>query len=216
MPDASPPPAEFFVAFPFVFAAMWFAVTSLLGLLSGWYGLMRLFPDEEDQVLAKFGGQSGSMGPGVGMNGILTLSACRGGLRVGIWRIFGPFCAPFYVPWRDLTVRRRRLLVFERADLVFGDAGKLTIAGDLADRIARAADRIWPEPGPPPRKDVRRLALQALAEWLLITAFAAAFFTLGPLLFWGRPGTLPPGLAVAFPAVVFGVVTLVRFLRRLD
>lgn len=209
-----PFPEEAFYAFPLFFAAMWFAVTSLLGLLSGWYGLMHRFPDRDDQVLAKFGGQSGSMGVGVAMGGILVLTVCSGGLRVGIWRVFGPLCAPFYVPWQDLVVRRRQALMFPRADLIFGDTGKLTVAGDVADRIARTAARTWPEPGPPPQKDVRRLAVLSLVEWVLMTGFAAGFFTFGPVFLGGQTQGIPLGVAVGFPAIVFGVATFFRFLRR--
>jgi len=133
-------PSGFVVLFP----ALWLAVTTLLGALSGWYGLMARYPDRDDPALAQFRFQSGFM-RGVRMNGVLNLSACRGGLRVGMLRLLGPFCRPFYVPWRDLQVERRQRFFGARAVLRFGDASPLEISADLADRLAKAAAGAWPE-----------------------------------------------------------------------
>ena len=84
---------------------------------------------------------------GVRMNNILTLTACRRGLRVGMWKLFAPFDRPFFVPWEQLGVERREAWLQKRAVLSFGNpaAGKLDIAGDLADRLAGAAQGRWPE-----------------------------------------------------------------------
>lgn len=112
---ASAPPAKaqtapepfpgFFAVFPIFFIALWLAVTSILGVMSGWFGLAERFPDRREPTLAKIGGLSGMMGIGVSMRGILTLTACQSGLRVSIWRIFGPFSRPFLVPWREISTR---------------------------------------------------------------------------------------------------------------
>jgi len=133
------------LGFAVFFPALWLAVTALLGALSGWYGLMARYPDQEDPALAQFRWQSGFMGAGVRMNGVLNLAACRGGLRVGMLRLLGPFCRDFYVPWRDLRVERRSRLFGQRAILRFGDAGRLEIPAGLADRLAQAAAGAWPE-----------------------------------------------------------------------
>jgi hypothetical protein len=71
------------------FAAMWLAVTSLLGFLSGWYRLMAIYPDQPEQPTRVFNLQSGWMGPMmVGYSAILTLSACPSGLRVAsVWPV---------------------------------------------------------------------------------------------------------------------------------
>jgi hypothetical protein len=134
--------------FPFFFVLLWFAVTVLLGFLSGWYFLMRRFPDRPEAPLCTFKNQSGSVGL-VGARSLLTLSICPGGLRVGMMRIFGPFSKPFFVPWSEMSVIRKDRLFWKVTKIAFGNppAGSLTLMADLADRLARTAGAPWPEPG---------------------------------------------------------------------
>lgn len=205
--------------FPFVFAAMWLAVTTALSHLSGWPALQRAYPDRDDEVLATFGGQSGMMGgaPGVNFSGVLELSACRQGLRVAIWRIFAPFMRPVLVPWRDLTVRRQETFLGPRAVLMLGDVARLTVSGGLADRIARAAGQNWPAGGAPPpiEKPVGRLVAASVVEWLVGTALLGGFFT-GATHFSGLDATpLPLAMTLGFPAVFCGLIAFSRFLKRM-
>ena len=139
-----------FVFFPVFFAAVWLAVTTTTGLLSGWFRLMARYPDQTDEPCLRSRGQSGTMGLGVGMRGILTLSVCPSGLRVGMMRVFGPFCRAFFVPWDDITVIRRTIVVRPVAELKFGAPviGNLRISAHVADRPACAALGHWPEVGP--------------------------------------------------------------------
>jgi hypothetical protein len=37
----------------------------------------------------------------------LKLSPCSSGLRLGIVRLFGPFCRDFLVPWDEISVVRK-------------------------------------------------------------------------------------------------------------
>ena len=141
------------VGLPLFFAAMWLGVTSLLGLLSGWFSLMRIYPDTPEPPLLKLGGQSGWMGPlAVNMNGVLTLSACASGLRVGIMRMLGPFSSNLFVPWGDIHAERRKRFFIQTVTLSFGSpvVGTLDLQAKVADRLAKAAGAGWPEPGPIP------------------------------------------------------------------
>ena len=134
--------------FPIFFVSMWLFVTTLLGLVSGWYALMRRYPDHFESALCTFTRQSGSINS-VGMRSILNLSVCPSGLRVGIMRIFGIFCRDFFVPWDEIEVSRKDRLFWKVAKLSFGKptSGNLTIPSDLADRIARVTGSGWPEAG---------------------------------------------------------------------
>lgn len=134
------------LAFPVFFAGLWLLVVTVLSAASGWKGLEARFPDREDQAVATFRMASGVM-RGVRMNNILTLTACRAGLRVAIWKIFGPFDRPFFVPWEQLRVERREAWLQKVAILSFGEpaAGQLQISGALASRLAAAAQGRWPE-----------------------------------------------------------------------
>src|SRR5215469_15004199 len=89
---------------------MWLFVSVILSFLSGWYTLMRVFPDRpQEKALAIFKGESGTVGP-VSMHGILTLSLCPSGLRVGMMKLFGPFAKDFLVPWGAIAVSRKTVL----------------------------------------------------------------------------------------------------------
>jgi hypothetical protein len=203
------------VFFPLFFAAVWFAVTTILGLTSGWFRLMEAYPDQTAAPILRLRGQSGTMGLGTGMNGILRLTVCSSGLRVGMMRLFGPFCRDFFVPWEHISVTRKTILFWPFARLQFGEpaAGTLRISGHVADRLARAAKKRWPEAGPFPGEKPGSLRRRLLREWALFTFVAALFFTLGPLIV--APKGPQPGLvAILFPAIVFGVATIIKFFRE--
>ena len=127
------------------FVALWLTICVLLGAMSGWYSLMARFPDRPEEALATFRFQSGYMGL-VRMGGILKLAVCPSGLRVGIWRIFGPFDRDFLVPWSELRVEDRGGWFGGRTSLGFGrdPVGRLEIGTGLASRLAGAAGGRWP------------------------------------------------------------------------
>lgn len=65
---------------------LWFGVTAILSLLSGWFRSMNRYPDRDESATIALSSQSGSLGP-VSMRGVLKLSVCSSGLRVYIVRI---------------------------------------------------------------------------------------------------------------------------------
>jgi hypothetical protein len=209
---------NFAIIFPFFFAAMWLAVTTVLALLSGWFRLMEVFPDQSIEPILKLRGQSGTMGLGVSMHGILTLSVCPTGLRVGMMRIFGPFCRTFLVPWESIAVARTTILVWPFAKLQLGHpmVGTLRISTRTADRIAHAAMGHWPEAGPFPVEKRSDTFRRLLAQWAVTTMLAALFFTLVPLAVAPSGGRPPILVAILFPAIVFGFAFVVRFFAERD
>jgi hypothetical protein len=208
---------NFAVFFPLFFAALWLTVSTILAILSGWFRLMARFPNQIVEPLLRIRGQSGSMGLGVSMQGILTLSVCPSGLRVGIMRVFGPFCRDFFVPWEAISITRKNvLLLWPVAKLQFGSpsVGSLTIPAHVANRLARAAMGRWPEIGPLPEEKHRDTLRRLLTQWAVMTCAAALFFTLVPLAV-GPTGARPPiVVAILFPAIFFGVVAIVRYVRE--
>lgn len=137
------------VVFPIVFAGMWLGVTALLGAVSGWFDLMRRYPDRDEHALLRLTWQSGSMGFGVGMRNVMILTACDTGLRVGLFKPFAVFSRDFFVPWSEISARPRSFLFFQGTELKFGApaVGRLTIAKSVADDLARAAHGRWTEKG---------------------------------------------------------------------
>jgi hypothetical protein len=187
------------------FGLVWLLVSVILGYSSGWYSLMRVYPDlPNEEGLANLDGQSGMVGP-VSMHGILKLSPCRSGLRVGIMRLFGPFCRDFLVPWNTIKVSRKTKLRWRYAELTFGTYGRLRITDLLADRLWQIVPQSWPETGMPQRITDKRLLRHYFLQWITLTTIASAFFIVAPRIAIPRSGGYPPFLvAVLFPAVVIG------------
>jgi hypothetical protein len=199
------------VAFFLFSIGIWLTVTTTLAYLSGWFRLMEAYPDCPSEPVLRLRGQGGTMGSGVRMSGILTLSVCAPGLRVGMTRLFGLFCRDFLVPWENITVARKATLFGPAAKLQFGNpvVGTLQIPSHIADRLANAAMERWPESGPiaiPARGDIAR---RLLRECAIYYAFFATFFiAVGRVT--GQHG--PPILvAILFPAVITGLMFAVRF-----
>jgi hypothetical protein len=204
---------NFPILLPLFFVALWLTVTTILALLSGWFRLMAEYPDQSIEPILRLRGQSGAMGAGVGMRGILILSVCPTGLRVGMMRIFGPFCRDFFVPWDSIAVARKTVLFRPVAKLQFGIpvVGTLSIPAHAADRIARAAMGCWPEEGAFPAEKRGDTFRRLLVEWAAITTLAALFFILVPLAVAPSGASPPIAVAILFPAIVFGLVSIVRF-----
>jgi len=203
--------------FPIFFACLWFIVTSMLGSRSRWYALMRAFPDRDEKQLIKLKNQSGSMG-GVSMRGILNISVCQSGLRLGILRIFGPFCRDFFVPWEQLRVERKDGMLAKTATLQFGEPriGWLRVPSHIADSLARSSQGCWPEAGSFPEEPRSQVFTSIFRDWLITTAFASLFFTLVPRLAAPNANDYPPiAVGILFPAVVFGIAAVFRYIARI-
>lgn len=196
----------------------WLTVTSFADLLSGWFFLMKRFPDRpaEQPSLTLFQ-QSGSMGLRVGMHRVLRLGACPSGLRVGMNRLLGPFCRTFFVPWGEMSVSRKGSLLGPKAELRFGEGRfhRLTVEATVADQLWRSVPEQWPEAGPIPAPETRsQAALAVLKLWLLVTVVASTFFVVAPLLLIPKGPRLPVVVAILFPAITYGLYSLVSYWDR--
>jgi hypothetical protein len=202
--------------FAFAFPLLWFAVTMILSVLSGWFRLMERYPNNGEIPTVTLANQSGSLGL-VSMRGILKLSVCASGLRIGIMRIFGPFCRDFLVPWNEITVTRRDRYFWKVAKLSFGQPsnGNLKVFAEVADRMARAAGNRWPEQGSFPQETRSQSVSRIAKQWVAMTALAAAFFIIAPRLATPNAAARPPiAVAILFPAIVFGIGAVVQYFRR--
>lgn len=207
------------LVFPVFFVGMWLLVTYLLGHMSGWFRLMAAYPDRQEEPLQRFRGQSGVMGGGfpggVAMNGILNLSPCPGGLRVGVMKIFGLFQRDFFVLWPEVAITRGKTLFLETAHLTFGDPphGRLRISGKLADRIAPHAQGPWRGQIVGSVEAPRSGLGGVLIGWALVTAVLAAIALALPMLHPTGKGP-PLAVMVLFPSAVIGLALLYRYFAR--
>lgn len=133
-----------FLLYPIFFAALWLLVTMFLTWASGWKALEARFPDKPDETGRTIHMASGVL-CGVSMRNILTLTACPMGLRVSVWKLFGPLDRPFLVPWEQIGVTRRGSGFWGHVILTFGGEHQLRVSTALADSLATAASGRWPE-----------------------------------------------------------------------
>jgi len=142
----------FVAVFPLLFIALALGIGSLVGFASGWYSLQSRYPDQPGEPLLRLRFQSGMMGRArTNLRNVLTLSACQTGLRVGMWRLMGPFCRDFFVPWQEISVERSPTLFGQGARLTFGSpaVGSLFLSSAVANQLGKAAGENWPEKGQP-------------------------------------------------------------------
>ena len=186
--NAATNPLYFLLAFPL----LWFVVTMILSLLSGWFGLAERYPDLNEEPVLALQSQSGSVGS-VSMRSVLRLSICPSGLRIGIMRLFGPFNRDFLVPWSEISVTRSERLFWKEAKLSFGQPpnGNLKVFADVADRMARAAGNHWPEVGSFPAESSGQSFSRIAKQWVAMTSLAA-FFIIAPQLATSNTAARPP------------------------
>ena len=134
------------VFFPYLFlplfVGMWLAITTFLAAMSGWFKLQDEYPDRHDTVLGTMRFQSGQMGRlglgGVSYGNCLRFDVCQTGLRIRVWKPLGPFCRPFFIPWRDVVVERKKLLFLcPWYQMRFGRAGNLSVSARTFSKLAR-------------------------------------------------------------------------------
>jgi len=205
--------------FPFFFLGMWLAVSTLLGLLSGWFNLQQSYADDDrEEPLLTLRGQSGSMGFGANFSGVLKFRAYRSGLGIRVSRIFGPFQKPLKVPWSAIDAEPRTSFFMPMVKLQLGRPaeGRLTISAATWARLANAAYPAqggrpdWmPSAAPVERRSIGRAML---LQWLLVSGVAAAFFYFAPRLSGERDG--PPIAVIVLPAIVVGISQIVRYVRE--
>ena len=208
--------ALFLSLFPFAFVGMWLFITTMLGVLSGWFALQSQFPRGDEAPLVTFRRLSGSMGLGVNLNGILTLSACPSGLRIAIWRAFGPFQRPFLVPWAEISPESKTRFFMPMARLGLGapEIGKLTIDAGIWQKLsvhAPAGRRTTA--APLPLVTNQQLARGLALQWAVISAVFVAFFAVVSQLPPGPP-PVPLAVFVAFPVIAVGIAQLLRYVRQ--
>jgi len=203
-------------AFPLFFAAMWLLSTTLIGLMSGWFGLQQWYADDgNEEPLLKLRGQSGLMGRmGARLNGMLTLGACRSGLSLRVPRFFAPFQKPLLIPWGEIKAEESKSFFTPMVKLSLGDQGTLKISASSWSRLIAAARPATEVTLPSaPAIGSGSVARGLFFEWLVITVLVGALVTVPARLAGGGSGGLPLALGVAIPAIIVAIAQLIRFAK---
>lgn len=204
--------------FPLFFIFFWLFITTMLGVLSGWYTLMKKFPDKPEKPLLQLNYQSGMLGI-TSMSGVLKIAVCPSGLRLGIVRIFGVFSRDFFVPWQEIQVIRINRFLWKSVTLQFGKFGALKIQVQLANKLAHSAQERWPEPGPFPTESHWHVFVDLAKYWGFYTTIGALFFIFGPRIAMpeGTPQSASPPISVAilFPAICIGILCFIEYFKRI-
>lgn len=99
----------------------------------------------------------------------------------------GPFSQPFIVLWKEISVERTKSFAMDVASLKLGKPriSGLTISAHVANRLAHAAGKLWPEPDPPApaewkaKYDRLHAYGEIFAKWLVLTIGISAVISFG-------------------------------------
>ncbi|HEX3677519.1 MAG TPA: hypothetical protein VHU79_09040 [Sphingomicrobium sp.] len=205
-------------AIPILFVGMWLFGTTTIGFLSGWFNLQQWYPDEGgEEPLLTLNGQSGSMGAGVGLNGVLKLRAYPSGLGLSIRRIFAPFQKPLKIPWSEIEAEASTSFFLPMVKLNLGKPanGRLKISARSWSRLVDAVPSGSSAIQMPVAVAVSAgsFARALIVQWVAMSAFASAFIAF----FWTRAAPragVPLILCVAFPVAFLGIAQLIRYGRE--
>ena len=119
---------------------LWVLFAWVNGTISGWFKLQTRYPDCEEIPFKTLRFQTAAMGQIANYPSCLRFDLCPNGMRISVWRVFGLFQRPFFVPWGQINVTLRKTLLFpyhSYVQLTFGKSavGKLNIKSSTLARI---------------------------------------------------------------------------------
>jgi hypothetical protein len=126
-------------AHPFLFglvtaADFWVATSVLLSHVGGWAILGRQYSYSEEFVGGRWMFRSGQMRYLVGYNHCLTIGANREGLYISLVVPFLLGHPALFIPWREISVTRKRVLCFKQARLAQGREAPIPF--QICERLA--------------------------------------------------------------------------------
>jgi hypothetical protein len=197
------------------------AISMVLSAMSGWFKLMRHFPDSGEKSLLTLNFISGRLGF-INLNHCLHLSCCPSGLRIAMFRALGPFSKPFLIPWSQLDIKRVASIWGEVAVLQFGKPlrGTLIVPGSVADRFALIMKQTWPEVRSASpnltRKAFDRFSdyVEVVIYWLVSAFLFAVIFAMGNLVLTPNFDASISGPEFAMAGVAGFVVVLRKYWRK--
>ena len=134
-----------FVGFALFFVVFWLGVVTLIAKIGGWSRLQDEFPDRPSaHVYKRLSMRTGQLGHpifGASYRNVLNIDVCEPGLRLGVWKIFGPFSKPILFPWEKLKAEPYQWFFWRSYRLAWGDDHRdaLIVFRNTAREIAEAS-----------------------------------------------------------------------------
>ncbi len=133
------------VGFALFFVVLWVAIVTLVATLGGWKRLQEEFPDRPSaHIYKRLSMRSAQLGHpifGASYGNCLNIEVCEPGLRISVWKIFGPFSKPILFPWGKLKVEPYQWFLWRSYRLRWGEGNRnaLIVYRNTAREIAEAS-----------------------------------------------------------------------------
>jgi len=124
-------PIAILIGFPFFFAGVWFLVTGLLSVTSGWRKLAARFENQDEFRGTVHRFQSARIS-GVNFNGVLRMGVGGEGLHLVPVVLFRAFHKPLLIPWEEIQAEELRGLLTRGRRLTFRSVPGVTV--DISEK----------------------------------------------------------------------------------
>jgi hypothetical protein len=133
--------------YPVILGVVLFAtIPFLISKVAGWASLAERYRCEEAFAGPRWNFQCGQFRWLTAYNNCLTVGADQRGLFLWVFWPLRLGHPPLFIPWRDISVSRKKILWMNQVRFLFGrePAIPLTISDRLAEKLKSAAGESWP------------------------------------------------------------------------
>lgn len=113
---------NYFVLF---FIAVWIGVSFIVSYISGWASLAKIYRFSNSFDGKRWRFRSGQMRGMTNYGNILTIGANRYGLYLSVFYILRAGHPPIFIPWDDITITTKKVLLFKLMEFRFNKAASL-------------------------------------------------------------------------------------------
>jgi hypothetical protein len=121
-------------------------VLFIISHIGGWASLAEPYRCPEPFTGQHWNFQRGQFRWLAGYNNCLTVGADPHGLFISVFPLFRVAHPPLFIPWREISVTRKRVFWIRQVQLILGNELKIpfTIRESLAQKLQAAAGSSWP------------------------------------------------------------------------
>jgi hypothetical protein len=125
---------------------IWLVVSMVISQIGGWALLAQQYRCLEPFPETRWSFQRAQFRWGTAYNNCLTFGADPHGLYLAVFPLFRLGHPPLFIPWREISVSRRKTLWIKQVRLQLGLERQIpvTIRENLAQKLQNAAGSSWP------------------------------------------------------------------------